>query len=151
MSIHDSDRIKLLMMASIDGESTPEEEAELKQILIQDLELAEEYQQLKNLKIMTSQTRIKEPPPELWDNYSQTLLVKLERGIGWILFTIGALVLLFYGAWLALSDLLTDPGIAWWLKASIVALVSGSIILLVSLIRERIYMNKHERYKDVIR
>jgi hypothetical protein len=151
MSIHDSDRIKQLMMASIDGESTPEEEAELKQMLIQDRELAEEYQQLKNLKIMTSQTRIKEPPSELWDSYSQTLFVKLERGIGWILFTIGALVLLFYGAWLALSDLLTDPGIAWWLKASIVALVSGCIVLLVSLIRERIYMNKHERYKDVIR
>lgn len=151
MSIFDSERIQQLMMASIDGESTPEEEAELKQMLIQDLELAEEYQQLKNLKIMTSQTRIKEPAPELWDHYSQTVFTKLERGIGWILFTIGALVLLFYGAWLALSDLLTDPGIAWWLKAAIVALVSGSIILLVSLVRERIYTNKHERYKDVIR
>ncbi len=151
MSIPHSERIKQLMMASIDGESTPEEEAELKQMLIQDLELAEEYQQLKNLKIMTSQTRIKEPAPELWDHYSQTVFTKLERGIGWILFTIGALVLLFYGAWLALSDLLTDPGIAWWLKAAIVALVSGSIILLVSLVRERIYTNKHERYKDVIR
>ncbi len=151
MSIPHSERIKQLMMASIDGESTPEEEAELKQMLIQDLELAEEYQQLKNLKIMTSQTRIKETAPELWDHYSQTVFTKLERGIGWILFTIGALVLLFYGAWLALSDLLTDPGIAWWLKAAIVALVSGSIILLVSLVRERIYTNKHERYKDVIR
>jgi len=151
MSTYNSERIRRLMMASIDGECTPEEEAELKQNLIQNRELAEEYQELKNLKNMTSQTRMKEPAPELWDHYSQTLFTKMERGIGWILFTIGALVLLFYGAWHILSDLLTDPGIAWWLKAAIAALVAGSILLLVSLVRERIYLNKHERYKDVIR
>lgn len=151
MSIFDSERIRQLMMASIDGENTLDEEAELKQYLLQNRELAEEYQQLKNLKKMTTQTKMKEPTPELWDSYSQTLFTKMERGIGWILFTVGALVLLFYGAWLVFSDLLTDPALAWWLKGAIIAVTAGTIILLVSLVRERMYMNKHERYKDVIR
>lgn len=151
MSIYDSERIRQLMMASIDGENTLDEEAELKQYLLQNRELAEEYQQLKNLKKMTTQTKMKEPAPELWDSYSQTLFTKMERGIGWILFTVGALVLLFYGAWLVFSDLLTDPALAWWLKGAIIAVTAGTIILLVSLVRERMYMNKHERYKDVIR
>ncbi len=151
MSIYDSERIRQLMMASIDGENTLDEEVELKQYLLQNRELAEEYQQLKNLKKMTTQTKMKEPAPELWDSYSQTLFTKMERGIGWILFTVGALVLLFYGAWLVFSDLLTDPALAWWLKGAIIAVTAGTIILLVSLVRERMYMNKHERYKDVIR
>ncbi len=151
MNTHNAERIRQLMMASIDGEIAPDEEKELKKVLLSDAELAEEYQQLKNLKMMTSKAKLKEPNPELWDNYSRRVFTRIERGIGWILFTIGALVLLFYGAWAALSDILTDPEIAWWFKAAVVSAVAGTIILLVSLIRERLYLNKHERYKDVIR
>ena len=151
MSTHNPERIRQMMMASIDGEISSADEAKLKCILLEDPKRAEEYEQLKNLKIMTSQTHLKEPAPELWDNFNSRVFTKIERGIGWILFTIGALVLLFYGAWAALSDLLTDPELAWWLKSAIVAAVAGAIILFVSLIRERIYLNKHERYKDVIR
>lgn len=74
---------------------------------------------------MTSQSRLKEPPPELWDSWSRSSFTKVERGIGWILFTAGALVLLLYGAWVVLSDLLTDPGIAWWIRAAVVAVTAG--------------------------
>ncbi len=151
MNTHDTERIRKLMMASIDGESTAEEEAELQERLLRDSKMAEEYQQLKNLKMMTSQNRIMEPSPELWDSYSRTLFTKLERRIGWILFTLGALVLLFYGSWMALSGLFEDPEIAWWIKTAVAATVAGGIILLVSLIRERIYLHKHERYKDIVR
>lgn len=151
MNTHDTERFRMLMMASIDGESTPDQEAELQQYLLRDRSLAEEYHQLKNLKTMTSQNRIKEPPPELWDTWSRSSFTKVERGIGWILLTIGALVLIMYGVWMALSELLTDPGIAWWIRASVAAVVAGAVILLVSLARERIYLNKHERYKDIVR
>jgi len=151
MNTHDTERIRRLMMASIDGENTPDGEAELQQHLLRDRSLAEEYQQLKNLKTMTSQSRLKEPPPELWDTWSRSSFTKVERGIGWILLTTGALVLILYGAWVALSDLLTDPDIAWWIRAAVVAVTAGAVILLVSLVRERIYLHKHERYKDIIR
>ena len=151
MNTHNPERIRQMMMASIDGEISSADEAELKRILLGDPKRAGEYEQLKNLKMMTSQTKLKAPAPELWDNFNRRVFTKIERGIGWILFTIGAVVLLFYGAWAALSELLTDPELAWWLKSAIVAAVAGAIMLFVSLIRERIYLNKHERYKDVIR
>ncbi len=145
------ERIRQLMMASMDGECTPEEEAELQKILLDEPRWAEEYQQLKDLKIMTSQTRLKHPQPELWDHYRRRIFTKAERTIGWILFTIGALVLLFYVAWTTLHGFVTDPEVAWWLKAAVLSVTAGVIILFVSLLRERIYLNKHERYKDIIR
>lgn len=151
MNTPDSNHIQKLIMASIDGESTPQEESELKEILLDHREWAEEYHQLKIMKEMTSQTKLKEPQPELWDSYKRTVFTRIERGIGWILFTIGALVLLFYGAWTAMAEILTDPGLAWWIKAAIVSATAGVIILLVSLVREKLYLDKHERYKDVIR
>ncbi len=151
MNTPDPDRIRKLMMASIDGESSPEEENELKQILLDHPDWAEEYHQLKIMKDMTSQTKLKEPQPELWDNYKRRVFTRIERGIGWILFTLGAVVLLLYGAWTALSGILTDPNLAWWLKAAIISVTVGGIILLVSLLREKLYLDKHERYKDVIR
>lgn len=151
MNTPDPGQIRRLMMASIDGETTPEEEQALKKILQQHTKWAEEYNQLKIMKEMTSQTKLKEPQPELWDSYKRQVFTRIERGIGWILFTIGALVLLFYGAWTALSEILTDPELAWWLKGAIVSAVAGVIILLVSIIREKLYLDKHERYKDVIR
>lgn len=151
MNTPESDHIRNLMMASIDGESSPQEESELKKILLEQPEWAEEYHQLKTMKEMTSQTKLKEPEPELWDNYKRTVFTRVERGIGWILFTVGALVLLFYAAWMMLSSVLTDPGLAWGLKAAIVSVAAGVIILLVSLLREKLYLDKHERYKDVIR
>ena len=151
MNTPDSDHIRKLMMASIDGESTPEEEIALKEILLNHPDWAEEYHQLKTMKEMTSQTKLKEPQPELWDSYKRTVFTRVERGIGWILFTIGALVLLFYGAWTMLSSIMTNPELAWWIKAAIGSVTAGVIILLVSLVREKLYLDKHERYKDVIR
>jgi hypothetical protein len=50
-----------------------------------------------------------------------------------------------------LSTILTDPELAWWIKGAIVSVTAGAIILLVSLLREKLYLDKHERYKDVIR
>jgi len=151
MNTHNSEKTRMLMMASIDGEATAEQEAKLRKLLLEDNALAEEYQQLKQLKTMTSQNKLKEPLPELWDTYNHRLFIKAERGLGWILLTIGAVLLLFFGAWTALSDLFTDPETPLWLKAGIGALVAGTIILLVSLLRERFYLNKHERYKDIVR
>lgn len=151
MNTPDDERIKRLMMASIDGESTPEEESELKGILLNNQVWAEEYQQLKTLKEMTSKAKLKEPQPELWDSYKHQVFTRVERGLGWILFTVGAIVLLVYGAWMMFSEILTDPNLAWWLKGAIISAALGLIILLVSLLREKLYLDKHERYKDIIR
>ena len=57
MNTPDPDVIRKLMMASLDGESTPEEDRQLKKILMDHAEWAEEYNQLKIMK----EERKKEP------------------------------------------------------------------------------------------
>ena len=44
-----------------------------------------------------------------------------------------------------------DPEVALWIKAAVISVTAGVIILMVYLIRERICLNKHERYKDIVR
>ena len=151
MNTTDKDKIREWLMASIDGEIEPSEEDQLRKILLSDPKWMQEYQELKSLKKMTSKASMKQPKPELWDTYKHTLFTKMERGIGWILFTLGALILLFYGAWSALSEILTDPELVWWLKAAVISGTAGLIILIVSFVREKLYLDKHERYKDIIR
>lgn len=151
MNTPEPKKIRELIMASIDGEITVEEERSLREILLNNPNWAEEYRELKKVKEMTSQAKLKEPKPELWDTYKHQTFTRIERGIGWILFTVGALVLLLYGAWQALSQILTDPGLAWWIKAAVVSGTAGLIILIVSFIREKLYLDKHERYKDIVR
>ena len=151
MNTIDISRIRELMMASLDKEISPEEEKILLDYLEQHPEMKREFDQLKTLKKMTSAQKLKEPGPEFWDRYKQSLYTRIERSLGWILLSIGAIVLLFYGVWTALSEMISDPSIAWWVKAAILSAAAGTIILLVSLIREKLFLNKHERYKDIIR
>jgi len=151
MNTIDINRIRELMMASLDDEISPDDEKILSDYLEQNPEMKREYEQLKNLKKMTSEHKLKEPNPEFWDHYKQSIYTRIERSIGWILLSIGAIILIFYGVWNALSEMISDPAIAWWVKAAILSLAAGAIILLVSLVREKIFLNKHERYKDVIR
>lgn len=140
-----------LMMASIDGETTVEQETELREALLKNKDDAIEYHRLKNMKLMTMQTRLRVPAPELWDQYSRQTLTRIERRFAWILITIGAVIFITYSLWMALSKFFMDPNIVWWIKASTGAVILGAILLMVSIIRERIYLNKHERYKDIIR
>jgi len=75
----------------------------------------------------------------------------LERGTGWILTSIGAIILLFYGAWRWLQGLIRDPHLALIVKVGILVLAGGLIILLISVIREKVFTHKKERYKEVVR
>lgn len=151
MNSRDTEQIKSRMMASIDGELGPEEDARLQMDLQKHPELEMEYQQLKKVKLMTSQHRLRDPQPEFWDTFSLNLYTRIERGLGWILISIGAVVLLGYGVWHVLTGFLSDPQIQTWVKVSVLSLAAGILLLTVSLIRERIYLNKNERYRDIKR
>jgi len=54
----------------------------------------------------------------------------------------------FHRTALALID---APGLPWWVKGGIMAVAAGLAILLVSVVRERVYVRRRTRYKDVVR
>ncbi len=147
----DRERFERLMMGALDGELTSAEEQEFDNILATDSDLKKEFEQYKKLKKATTTMRFKAPPPEVWDNYWLGVYNKMERGIGWLIFTIGAVILLTYGGFKAVEAVINDPGLAFIAKVGILLTIGGLAVLFVSVAREKFFTRKHDPYKEIIR
>jgi len=146
-----SDELHERLAGYIDGELDEEQRREFEQELARNPGLRAELEKFRKLKEVTDVVRYADLPLEVWENYWHNLYRKLERGVGWIFFSIGAIVLLCFGAYEMLSALYTDPAAPLWLKIGISGVVLGAIILLVSYGRERLFAYNRERYREVQR
>ncbi len=95
--------------------------------------------------------RLPDPPDTMWDNYWDGIYNRIERGLGWILFSLGAIVVLFFGFSRLIRDMLADPTVPPLIKWGVLFVGGGLVILLVSVIREQLFFRKTERYKEVRR
>lgn len=147
----DKQRARHLMMARLDGELSAGERDELDALLAQDAHLRAEWKQLLELKEVTGAMAYHEPSAETWDNYWVSIYNRLERGAGWVLVSLGVTVLVAYGTWQAIVSLLADTDVPAFVKLGIFAAALGAIILLVSVLREKLFTRRGERYDEVER
>jgi ferric-dicitrate binding protein FerR (iron transport regulator) len=145
------ERARRLIMASVDGELASGERAELERLLDERPNLRAEWARLQRVKEVTDAMALRPAPEEVWSDYWASVYSRLERGIGWILFSLGAIVLLSYGAWTGVRQLLADTTVPWFVKVSLLALTVGVVVLLVSVVREKVFVGRRQRYKDVER
>lgn len=140
-----------LLSAFVDGELDSLDEERV-QAHLQDNEAARhEVEQLRRLKHMTGQLRLKEPPPEIWEAFWDSVYHRVERSLGWILLAAGVIIL---GSWAMVrlvTFLVTTAAIPMIGKAGLFVLAAGSLTLLLSVIRERVFKRSRTRYKDVQR
>jgi hypothetical protein len=61
----------------------------------------------------------------------------------------GVIILLAIGVWELLQNFFLNPTVPIILKVGLAAFLLGLIILLVSLIRERLFSRAHDRYEEV--
>ena len=94
--------------------------------------------------------KLKEPSDIELAQYWSSVYNRLERGIGWILFSVGAIIVLCYGGFKLVEEIIKDPEIVPLFKVGIVALVFGVAILLVSVLRERLRVRKVDKYSKEI-
>lgn len=154
MSGHDPDRherARHLMMAALDHELGSEDRAELDRLLAADASLREEWERLGRVKEVTKTMGYTEPPEEVWGTYWVSVYNRVERGVGWILATLGALVVGGYGIWEAVTALLEETGLPGFVKIAIFVAAFGSLILLLSVAREKLFTRKHDPYREVQR
>ena len=154
MSGEDQDRreeMRRKMMAALDGELSVEERARLERVLAEDGDLRAEWERLERVKEATEEMQYREPPEETWEHYWVSVYNRMERGLGWVLISIGALVLIGYGAWHAVGELMADSALPAFLKLAIFAALFGVLILLFSVIREKLFVRRGDRYKEVKR
>jgi len=147
----DREHIRHLMMAAIDGEIDDRDRKELDRALAEDASLREEWLRVHRVKEVTATMGLQEPPQEVWDEYWTSVYNRFERGIGWILVSIGAMVLLAYGAWKWVEVIWGDTGVPLFLRLAILTVAVGFIILILSVIREKLFTRRHDPYKEVQR
>ncbi|NOY89226.1 MAG: hypothetical protein GXO93_07560 [FCB group bacterium] len=138
-----------LLAGYIDGELSDKERQELESELKKNPELKAELEEFKKLKEVTGMVRYADLPDEIWENYWQSLYRKLERGLGWIFLSIGAIILISLGLYQFFKQLYIDSQTPLMVKIGMTALGLGVAILLVSLGRERIFAYKRDRYREV--
>ncbi len=143
------ERALSLLMAELDGELGARERDELQRLLVEYPALRQEQHRLRRLKEVTETMAFKVPPEEVWKDYWTSVYSRVERGIGWILLSLGAIVILSYGIWTGVNELLADATIPGYLKAGILAAIVGVVVLLVSVLREKLFVGRRQRYKDV--
>jgi ferric-dicitrate binding protein FerR (iron transport regulator) len=145
------ERIRHLMMAALDDELDVNQRAELERILSHDAELRAEWERLVRLKEATKSMMLRRPPEEMWSHYWASVYNRFERGIGWTLVSLGAVVLVSWGIWEFLGSLFADTELPFYIKLSILAVVAGLTILTFSVFREKLFTRARDPYREVER
>jgi hypothetical protein len=140
-----------MLSGYIDDELDPDEKQELESHLKECDECRKELKAFNKLKEVTGAMKYADIPEHVWDKYWKSMYRKFELGIGWILLSIGVVIMLGYVCYQMVEDFFMNPAEPLLLKIGIAALVIGFLILLVSVLRERIFAYKRDRYSEVKR
>jgi ferric-dicitrate binding protein FerR (iron transport regulator) len=140
-----------LLMRALDNELEPTEHVEFERMLSDNPELRDQWDRLSKLQEVTANMKLRNPPEEMWDGYWTSVYSRFERGIAWILVSIGAIVVGSWGAWHFVQDLMADADLPTFVKWSILALLVGLVMLLVSVLRHRIFVSQSDPYKEIER
>lgn len=145
----DHERMKKLLSPLLDGELDEGAKKEMEEHLAACPECRREYEQMQKIEEVMAMVTLKNPPQEMWIYYWRSVYNRLERGLGWILLSLGAIILLCFGAYKMVEGILEDAAIPLLLKIGILVFLAGVAILLVSVIREQIFLRRKERYKEI--
>jgi hypothetical protein len=145
------ERFYQLLMAAVDQELTSSELKEFNHLVETNPGFQKEWEQYKKLKEVTQAMKFKSPSKEVWDNYWLNTYNKIERGIAWIIFSIGAIILITYGLFKAVEAIIADPQLQGIIKIGIIAVLLGLVILLVSVVREKLFIKRSDPYKEIQR
>ena len=147
----DRERAQALMMAALDGEITPDGQRELDRLVATSAEFGAEWRRLVRGKEVTDAMTLHDMPQDVWDGYWTSVYRRTERGLAWILISAGAIVLAAYWLWHVAGALMADTGMPPTIRFAVVALALGAVILLVSVVRERLFMHRRDPYKEIVR
>jgi hypothetical protein len=96
-------------------------------------------------------SKITHPPEAQWDTYWRSIYNRIERRLAWILVSLGIIVLMSWGIWELLGAILGEASVPLFIKVALLAVGTGGAILLVSVVREKLFVNRHDPYKEIER
>jgi ferric-dicitrate binding protein FerR (iron transport regulator) len=144
------ERARTLMMAALDDEISDADRTELKTLMAAAPDLDAEWRRLSRVKEVTSGLTLQPLPEELWDRYWASVYARAERGLAWILVSVGMIVLTGYAIWQAVRAFLGDVGEPLFVRVAIAAVALGGTILVLSVVREKFWMSRRDPYQKEI-
>ena len=146
-----NERFIILLEKYLDNIIENQEEVELINIISNDPLLKKEFNEQKRIKEVLKKMTIKNPSKEIWDGYWIGVYNQIERGAAWIAILIGAVLLIGYGSIEAVDQFFKNTETPIIIKIGTIALVFGIGVLLFSVIREKYFTFKHDKYKEIQR
>ena len=139
--------LKKMLSAYLDGELTQAEEQRVRLHLEDCQECRRELEQMAELQKLTAAIRFQEPPDSFLDSVEQRLSVRAPRRAGW------GLILGGIAAWVVYLVVLFLRAPRWptWPELFSGAVVTGFVVLFVSVLRQRLLERPRDRYRKVIR
>lgn len=141
----------ILLEKYLDDSASPEERKEFESLLSVNSELRENFEEQKRVKEVLKTMKLKNPAVEVWDSYWLNVYNKLERGIAWIAISIGLLILCAYAAIEFVNSFYINSSAPIIVKIGTTILVFGFLILLYTIIREKLFTYKYDKYKEIQR
>lgn len=134
-------------MRYIDGEMDEIERAAFERHLEVCGDCRGALEELREVNRLTGSITMKDPQDEFWDLYWKSIYRRLERRTAWIFMIAGIGMLVVYELYRAFRSF----GRITFQKVALIVLIVGIVLLLISVVRERIHQYKSDPYKDVKR
>lgn len=147
MSNNKCDQYKGLLMGLMDNELTPEETQEINSHLIRCEACRKEYDELQEASDKLKGITFTEPQDQVLQKLWKSPHSRLTRNTGLLLVLGGWLALVIYG----LYEAFVTPDEAFFPKTMLAVIIIGFVVLLGSVIRERLKTYKTDPYKEVER
>ncbi len=148
MAAHDE---KNLLMGYIDGELSHDETRRVEEHLKECNECTIELERYRQLNDIVKPLDFITMEDKLMEKYWSKGYRKIERNLG-LLFLFGGLsVLTGFGIIQIVIKVWYAAGISILIKIAIFTALTGGVVLLLSLLREKLYLSKKQRYSDIRR
>jgi len=145
------DVFKPLLMGYLDGELTELEVQRVEEHLQSCSDCRTELEEFRRLKEVTQNMRVFVPDDKYWEEYWSHIYNRLERKIGWILVSMGIILLLSYSLYELVVGVFLKHDIPMVVRIGILALLAGLCTLLVSVLRERLFLARSDKYERIKR
>jgi len=146
-----NERFITLIERYFDEQLSAVEKEEFESLLQNNKELQKEFEEQKQIKEVLKKMSLKNPSRDIWDGYWLGIYNKIERGLSWIAIFVGALIFFGYVSFEAVNAFINSTHTPPLVKTGIGILFFGVLVLIFSLIREKIFTSKHDKYKDIQR
>jgi len=138
-------------MGYLDEELTALEAVRVEQHLEECHDCTAELDDFRKLKEVTRNMRVVMPDDKYWDEYWSNIYNRLERKAGWILLSLGSIILSAYGLYWVIAEVFLDKNVHPVIRIGVLTLIVGFCTLLVSVLRERFFLSKSDKYERIKR